>query len=90
MGRVLEKEDNIANVTLYLYLSRFSGLVAEKAAIDANIGYNTVGYKRMKKQYKEDIKKVNTIDELPTKWLTYFDEAEAEVSRKRDKSKLSF
>lgn len=79
------KEENITNMTLYLYLNRFSEIVIEKATIEAKIGYNTVKYKRMKKDYKNDIKKIKTIDELPIKWSEYFEEAEEEAIRNREK-----
>ena len=79
-------EENITNMTLYLYLNRYSGLVVEKATVEAKIGYNTVKYKRMKKEYKNDIKRIKSIDELPQKWSKYFEEAEEEMIRDKEKS----
>lgn len=38
----------------------------------------------MEKEYKNDIKKIKTKDELPIKWARYFEEAEEEVIRNKD------
>ena len=78
------KAENIANLTLFLYLNRYSGLVVDKATFEARIDYDTKEYRKMKKEYKNDIKKIKTIDELPIKWSKYFEEAEEEVIRNKE------
>lgn len=83
-GKNNTKAENITNVTLFLYLNRYSSLVVDKATIEAKIDYDTKEYRQMKKEYKNDIKKIKTIDELPIKWSKYFEEAEEEVIRNRE------
>lgn len=83
-GKNNTKAENITNVTLFLYLNRYSSLVVDKATVEAKIDYDTKEYRQMKKEYKNDIKKIKTIDELPIKWSKYFEEAEEEVIRNRE------
>lgn len=78
------KAENITNITLFLYLNRYSTLVIDKATNEARIDYDTKEYKQMEKEYKNDIKKIKTIDELPIKWASYFEEAEEEVIRNKE------
>ncbi len=83
-GKNNTKAENITNVTLFLYLNRYSSLVVDKATVEAKIDYDTKEYRQMKKEYKNDIKKIKTIDELPIKWSKYFEEGEEEVIRNRE------
>ena len=66
------------------YLNHYSSLVVDKATVEAKIDYDTKEYRQMKKEYKNDIKKIKTIDELPIKWSKYFEEGEEEVIRNRE------